>query len=98
MDIKTLESFKLSDAIKFHDDLNPKLWSNNKLRPEVKKQLKIIAEDFLEELGISGLDVIDITVSGSNAAYTYTPHSDLDLHILVDMKELSNNEVYQELF
>ncbi len=98
MDIKTLESFKLSDAIKFHDDLNPKLWSNNKLRPEVKKQLKIIAEDFLEELGVSGLDVVDITVSGSNAAYSYTPHSDLDLHIIVDMKELSNDEIYKELF
>lgn len=98
MNLKQLESFKLSDAIKFHDKLNPELWINNKLRLDVKKQLKIIAEDFLEELGISGLDVKDLTISGSNAAYTYTPHSDLDLHILIDMNELSNNDVYKELF
>lgn len=98
MDIKELESFKLSDAIKFHDKLNPRLWRGGKLLPEVKKQLEIIAEDFITELGISGLNVEDITLSGSNAAYTYTPHSDLDLHILVDMNKLDNDEVYRELF
>lgn len=98
MNLKELDSFNLSDAIKFHDSLNPKLWQHNRLRPEVKKQLKKIAEDFIEELGVSGLDVVDLTVSGSNAAYSYTPHSDLDLHILIDMGQLSNDEVYRELF
>jgi hypothetical protein len=88
----------MADAITFHDSLNPKLWNNNKLRPEVKKQLEIIAQDFLMELGVNELDVTDITVSGSNAAYSYTPHSDLDLHILVNLKDLPNNEVYKELF
>jgi hypothetical protein len=98
MDIKTLESFKLSDAVKFHNTLNPKLWRNQHLRPEVKDQLILIAQDFLQELGISDLDVVDMTVSGSNAAYSYTDHSDLDLHILVDMSNMSNDEVYLELF
>lgn len=98
MNLKELDSFKLSDAIKFHKSLNPNLWQHNRLRPEVKKQLKKIAQDFIEELGISGLDVVDLTVSGSNAAYSYTPHSDLDLHILVDMNKLTNDDVYRELF
>ena len=98
MNFKELDSFRISDAISFHDQLNPKLWNNNKLRPEVKQQLEIIAQDFLEELGIDGLDVADMTISGSNAAYSYTPNSDLDLHILVDMGKLPNDEVYRELF
>lgn len=98
MNIQELNSFRMADAITFHDTLNPKLWNNNKLRPEVKKQLEIIAQDFLMELGVNELDVTDITVSGSNAAYSYTPHSDLDLHILVNLKDLPNNEVYKELF
>lgn len=98
MNLKELDSFKLSDAVVFHDHLNPDLWRNGHLLPEVKNQLEIIAEDFLQELGISGLKVKDITVSGSNAAYSYTPHSDLDLHILVDMSKLSNDEIYKELF
>jgi pyrimidine deaminase RibD-like protein len=98
MNLKELDSFKISDAITFHDKLNPKLFSGSKLRPEVSSQLKLIAQDFLEELGINNLDVVDMTISGSNAAYSYTPHSDLDLHILVDMGNLPNDEVYKELF
>jgi hypothetical protein len=98
MDIKTLESFKLADAVTFHKTLNPKLWRGQNLRPEVEQQLKLIAEDFIDELGIKGIDVRDITVSGSNAAYSYTPHSDLDLHILVDLSSMPDNEVYREFF
>ena len=98
MDINELESFKLSDAVDFHKELNPRLWDDNKLDPEVRDQLLLIAEDFVEYLGISNLKVRDVTISGSNAAYSYTPHSDLDLHVLVDFNELPNNEVYQELF
>jgi len=98
MDITELESFKLSDAVDFHKELNPRLWEDEKLDPEVRDQLLLIAEDFVEYLGISNLKVRDVTLSGSNAAYSYTPHSDLDLHVLVDFNELPNNEVYQELF
>ena len=96
--IQELESFKLSDAVAFHKELNPRLWEDEKLDPEVRNQLLLIAEDFVEYLGISNLKVRDVTISGSNAAYSYTPHSDLDLHVLVDFNELPNNEVYQELF
>jgi hypothetical protein len=98
MNLKELNSFKLSDAVTFHDKLNPKLWNSTKLRPEVKDQLIKIAEDFLSELGVHDLDVKDITISGSNAAFSYTKHSDLDLHILVDMGNLPVDEVYKELF
>lgn len=98
MNLNELHSFKLSDAIKFHKELNPKLWKNDQLDPLVKKQLLVIAEDFVEELGIDDLDVVDITISGSNAAFTWTKHSDLDLHILVNMSELHQDAVYRELF
>ena len=98
MNLKELDSFKISDAITFHDELNPKLWRHNHLRPEVKKQLELVAQDFLSELGVHDLEVQDLTVSGSNAAYSYTPHSDLDLHILIDMSRLENDDIYRELF
>ena len=88
----------MSDAVTFHDELNPKLFIGNRLRPEVEKQLKIIAEDFIEEMGLSDIHVEDVTISGSNAAYSYTDHSDLDLHLLVDMSKLSNDAVYLEMF
>ena len=98
MNLKELDSFRLADAISFHDELNPKLFKGNKLTPLVREQLMTIADDFLAELGVNKLDVTDITISGSNAAYSYTPHSDLDLHIKVNMADLPQNEVYKELF
>jgi len=98
MNLNELHSFKLSDAIKFHKELNPKLWKNDQLDPLVRKQLLIIAEDFVEELGIPDLDIVDVTISGSNAAFTWTKHSDLDLHILVNMSELHQDAIYRELF
>ena len=98
MDLKELDSFKMADAIAFHDQLNPKLFHGQHLRPDVDEQLKVIAQDFLSELGVKDLDVKDITISGSNAAFSYTPNSDLDLHILVDLTQYSDDAVYQELF
>jgi len=98
MDLKELNSFKMSDAVTFHDNLNSKLFRGQHLQPEVELQLKNIAQDFLQEMGIHDLDVRDITVSGSNAAYSYTDHSDLDLHILVNMKDLPDDDIYREFF
>jgi len=99
MDINELESFKLSDAVKFNKTLNPRLWGRDEhLLPEVHKKLMAIADDFREFLGVDGLNVKDITVSGSNAAYTYTPHSDVDLHLVVEFPQGQDNEIYRELF
>ena len=96
MNILELDSYNLDDAVKFNDHLNPKLWdSTEHLKPEVKAQLLRIAEDFREFLGVRDLDLKDITISGSNAAYTYTPNSDIDLHLVVNMPD---DEVYRELF
>jgi hypothetical protein len=98
MNIHELSTFNLNDAIKFHNRLNPGLWDKNEqLKPEVREKLLEIAADFQEFLGISDLEVEDITISGSNAAYSYTPHSDIDLHLVVKKPELGN-DVYTELF
>ena len=98
MDINELQSYRLSDAVKFNDQLNPRLWgSDEHLLPEVKEKLLTIADDFREFLGID-VEVKDITISGSNAAYTYTPHSDIDLHLVVDLPRADESDVYRELF
>jgi hypothetical protein len=96
MNILELDSYNLADAVKFHNRLNPRLWdSEEHLRPEVQSKLLEIAEYFQEFLGVPDLDVKDITISGSNAAYSYTKHSDIDLHLVVNMPP---DPVYQELF
>ena len=98
MNILELDSFNLADAVKFNDQLNPRIWQGTNMRPEVREKLLEIAADFKEFLGLGDLDVKDITVSGSNAAYTYTPQSDIDLHLVVDIPRADQDEVYRELF
>ena len=98
MNLSELDNFKLDDAINFHEVLNPKLWEDEKLRPEVRRALLRIAADFQDFMGIENLAVEDVRISGSNCAYTYTPHSDIDLHLIVDFDKINNDGVYQELF
>ena len=96
MNINELNTFNLADAVKFHHRLNPRLWgSDEHLLPEVREKLLAIAADFQEFLGVDDLKVQDITISGSNAAYSYTANSDIDLHLVVEMPD---DPVYQELF
>ena len=99
MNILELEKFKIEDAINFHDELNPLLFDeNNKLKPNIKNQLEIITDDFVEYMGIPDLAVEDVIITVSNVAFTYTPHSDIDLHLLVDFAKLPESDVYKELF
>jgi hypothetical protein len=96
MNIHELSTYNLADAVKFHRRLNPRIWGRDEhLLPEVRDKLLAIAADFQEFLGVEDLDVKDITISGSNAAYSYTKNSDIDLHLIVAMPD---NPVYQELF
>ena len=96
MNINELNTFNLADAVKFHHRLNPRLWgSDEHLLPKVREKLLAIAADFQEFLGVDDLTVQDLTISGSNAAYSYTANSDIDLHLVVEMPD---DPVYRELF
>lgn len=72
-------------AVQFHNELNPKLWANGKLDPMVRYKLLMIAQNFISFINIPKLHLSDVTISGSNAAYTYTENSDIDLHLVVDI-------------
>ena len=65
-----------------NNQLNPKIWDGGELKPEVVSKLKDIARAFEEFVGVD-LDVIDYTITGSNANYTWTEYSDLDLHLII---------------
>ena len=71
-----------SDLITVNRRLNPKIWNGDTLDLAVAQKLKEIALAFEEFIGID-LNVVDYTITGSNANYTWTEHSDLDLHLIV---------------
>jgi hypothetical protein len=68
--------------ITHNTELNPKLWDNNKLQPEIRLQLLKIARHFADFLKVEKLNLKDITISGSNASFGYNDSSDLDLHLV----------------
>jgi hypothetical protein len=89
---------EFSAGVEYHKILNPSLWtSDEKLRPEVREALLRIADNFFEFLDIP-VTIIDIIVTGSQANYHYTPHSDLDLHIIVPYNEIECEQPIHELF
>lgn len=90
VDMKLQEYFNINEEIKVNDKLNPKLWdSNNELKEDVKDKLLDIVDNFLDDLKEDNinLSVVDVRLLGSNANYNYTQFSDIDLHIVADLKE-----------
>lgn len=78
-----LREFLGKDAhLEYNDVLNPALWENDTLIPEVKEALDRIAQNFIEFLGVSPDMIHDIVLTGSNANYNYSDLSDIDLHLV----------------
>ena len=82
---KALKSFEVND------ELEPTIWEDNKIKPEVREALLKIVKDFLIDLPFD-LDVEDITLTGSLANYNWSKYSDVDLHILLDFTKVDENE------
>ena len=80
-----------------HNELNPLLWQDEELRPEVKMALLKIAKDFVEYVEVP-FEVKDLVLTGSQLGYYYTKHSDLDLHIIVDFNTVDCDREAAELF
>ena len=76
------ELHERADYVTVNKQLNPKIWQDGQLDPAVESKLIEIARAFEEFVGVD-LEVKDYTVTGSNANYTWTQYSDLDLHLIV---------------
>ena len=72
-------------TFEYHKELNPQIWDDKTLKPEIREKLLEIAEAFLEFIEIE-VEVEDVTLTGSLANYNYTKYSDFDLHIITDYK------------
>ena len=82
-----------------HDSLNPLLWDKNgNIKKDVQIALLRIAKEYWNFLSID-TSISDIVVSGSQANYNYGPHSDIDLHLIVDYSDVNCDDMaVDELF
>lgn len=86
----------------YKESLNPSFWDKKSgegkeewsLDPIIRKKLLKIAEDFIESNSdvLKKKDILDIQLVGSLAGYNWTSHSDLDLHIIVDFKDMEGDQ------
>lgn len=82
-------------SIKMNDTLSPLIWdSNESLKPDVRSVLLKNAKRFIEFCNIENLKFNDVILTGSMANYNYTDQSDLDIHILLDFNQISENKEF----
>lgn len=80
-------------GFKMQDELNPKIWDENqKLHSNIRKTLLKIADDYFEGLELPDVDIEDVVLTGSLANYNWSQYSDVDLHILIDFKDVPVDE------
>jgi len=72
----------------YNAKLNPDIWDvSQNIHQDVAAHLIKIAKDFYESTEIKA-KLKDIILIGSSANYNWTPESDLDVHLVIDTKEL----------
>lgn len=78
----------------YNETLNPELWdiNSNKLKPEIRERLLQIAQEFYAETDLKA-PIEDIYILGSAANYNWNPGSDIDLHVVVQLKLINPDEV-----
>lgn len=93
MDIApVLKSFQIQDK------LNPMFWGNGtKLNPKIRKVLLKTVNQFIKDWNLhKKVKIHDIRLTGSLANYNWSKYSDVDLHVIIDYKDLNKDEVLVE--
>jgi len=81
----------------YHDELAPVFWTKKKDKwvfdQRVRRKLLRIANEFFSnyEDVLKQKDIVDIQLTGSLSNYNYTDFSDLDVHIIVNLKGIDDD-------
>ncbi len=74
----------------YNTKLNPDVWSGLVLNHDIKEKLVRVAYDFYKDTELS-TPIIDILLVGSLANYNWSTHSDFDVHIVINFKNVDDN-------
>ena len=98
-----MDNTDIIKSFKSQDELNPKIWEKDgksyTLRPEVREKLLETANLFIDSLGVDVI-ITDIIMIGSLVNYNWSKYSDIDLHVVVNFNQFSENvkDLYLEFF
>lgn len=71
----------IEDIIHWHEHLDPTLFENNTLKPDVREELLSLMEEAFPDVYHTFPDII---IAGSRCSYYYHEHSDLDIGFLAE--------------
>jgi hypothetical protein len=82
-------------SIKMNETLNSFIWeSDEKIKSDVRNTLLKNAKRFIEFSDVENLKYNDVILTGSLANYNYNDESDLDVHIILDFSQISENKEF----
>ena len=79
------------------EELNPEIFSGEVITPEARVIFLKTAQKFYEDLNID-FPIVDIILTGSSANYNWTDYSDIDIHLVIDFKTLSDIDSWRSFF
>lgn len=86
---------KIVKSFESKDTLTPQIFEGEgdsyHLRPEIRKRLLEIADNFIESFGVEFF-IHDIILTGSLANFNWSEFSDVDLHIVIDMENIKSDK------
>ena len=92
--LKEISSKDIKLPVKYvHDNLNQDIWDGDKLKRNVLKSLRAVAQNFYEYLKVD-VPIEGIWFTGSLANYNWTNFSDIDLHILIDHSKVGDDKEF----
>ena len=74
----------------YNNTLNPAIWDTLKLKPDVAESLKSIGQLFYKDAELTA-PIKDILLVGSSANHNWSDFSDIDVHIVIDFKDVSED-------
>ena len=85
-----LEEEVEEDSFTMHTELQPEIWYDNRMWPEIRARLLEIVDDFIEGLDVE-VPLEDVRLTGSLANYNWSKYSDVDLHLVVDFAKIDED-------
>lgn len=95
--IKKILEFKRKDleptkSFEVNETLNPDVWNeDHTLKEGIRERLLEIAEEFIDTI-YGDIEVLDIVLIGSLASYNWSQYSDFDVHVVIDYKDINEDE------
>lgn len=74
----------------YNNTLNPAIWNGLELKPEIAETLKSIGQSFYKDTELTA-PVKDILMVGSSANYNWSDNSDIDVHVVIEFKDISDD-------